>query len=116
MLSPFRQPLWIGLNPDSGPKQCQGLVWVEKKEDDLQRPYLKSIPMIVRPASATRNGLSMFHYRGIIAQLTKMGIKPTSIEIQGSDHIYTYSGDSYQLLCTQDRPQPPEKVMTNELA
>ena len=116
MLSPFQQPLWVGLNPDAGPKQSQGIVWVEKKEEDLANPYMKSIPMIVRPASATRNGLSMFHYRGIVAQLKKMGVIPTSIEIHGKDRTYTYSGESYKLLYVNDHIKPPEKAMTNELA
>lgn len=116
MLSQFRQPIWVGLNPDAGPKQAQGLVWVEKKEEDLQRPYLKSIPMIIRPASATRNGLSMFHYRGIIAQLRKMGVNPKSIEIYGKDYTYTYSGTQYEELCVHDRSGPPEKALTNEMA
>ena len=116
MLSAFHQPLWVGLNPDSGPKQSQGIVWVEKKEEDLANPYMKSIPMIVRPASATRNGLSIFHYRSLIAQLKKMGVTPASIEIHGKDATYTYSGESFKLLYTKEHLRSSEVPLSGEPA
>lgn len=114
MLSTFQQPVWVGLNPQGSDKICQGFVWVEERQE-AGNVVTRSIPMVVRPASAVENGLTFFHHRRVVSQLKKMGVQASSIEIRGKQRKYTYAGDSYKVLHSEDLPKPNNKAKVNEV-
>lgn len=100
MLSAYSSRIWVGVNANTGPDLRQGMVNV-LDEDNVTAT--KSIPMIIRPASAVRTGLSFFHYRNVIAQLNKMGINPMTIEIYGENSRFVYDGKKYELIMREDK-------------
>lgn len=100
MLSAYNSRIWVGVNPNSDEACRQGMVNVV---DDSCPTATKSIPLIIRPASAINNGLSFFHYRNVVAQLRKMGIEPLTIEINAPKTRYVYSGSKYEVIMSEEK-------------
>ena len=103
MLSPYGSRLWVGINVAADEKTRQGIANVP---DPKCPTATRSVPFIVRPASVTKRGLNYLHYRNVIAQLTKMGIKPMTIEIDTEDGRIVYDGSRFQVMMREDKPKP----------
>lgn len=116
MLSTYQQPVWVGLNPEGCDKICQGYVMVEDRDERSGKISTRSIPMLVRPSSAVDNGLSLFAYRRVIAQLRKMGVEASSLEIRGKHRKFVYSGSNYTVLYNEPLPKPNNKAKVDEVA
>lgn len=115
MLSPHGRPVWIGLNPNTPPDQAQATVWVEFRDEKSNVVNVKTIPAIIRPYGAIKNGLTFHTHRLLRKQLQLMGVEATSIEIYGQTTTYTYSMPKYELLCSKKRYAAKTKAATDEV-
>lgn len=115
MLSPHERSVWIGLNPNTPMDQAQAIIWVESRDETTNEVKLKTIPAIIRPRGAVKNGLTFHTHRSLRKQLNLMGVEASSIEVFGSKTTYTYNMAKYELLYSKKRYASKPPVTADEV-
>lgn len=84
----------IGVNPDAGPKQRHGVLWIEFDPTNPAAPL--RIPFILDKPFLVEEGLNFATWRRLKQQIEKMGIKATNLELEVGKNHFCYELAEYK--------------------